>query len=185
MGILNFFSVSVALIQHKRKSALCFANSHCWRLYLKSYQRLVVLEQKRRSESHGGSDCPKWPFLPHQDIGEPHSAFSSAWVNSDLNLLLSRKIFDQRDGSSALGEFSSMEVGFTGLWIRMQESLDKEEGEKTKPEAFWKCPCQWQETWVPAITPRLLKHFPWHSRASKEAKPRGAWGVWRNRVRCL
>lgn len=43
---------------------------------------------------------------------------------------------DQRAGSSALGEFSSAAVSFTGLWIRMQESLDKEEGEKTKPEAL-------------------------------------------------
>lgn len=65
-----------------------------------------------------------------QAVGDPCSAFCSAWENSDQNLLISRKISAQGACYSALGAFSSTAVSFTGLLIRMQESLDKEEGKK-------------------------------------------------------
>lgn len=64
-----------------------------------------------------------------QDVGDPDTVFSSACENSDQNLL-SRKTSAQGAGCSAPGAFSSAAVTFTGLLVRMQESLDKEEGKK-------------------------------------------------------
>lgn len=56
-------------------------------------------------------------------------------IQTQISFFLERSLAREMV-SFALGEFSSMAVGFTGLWIRMQKSLDKEEGEKTKPEAL-------------------------------------------------
>lgn len=55
-------------------------------------------------------------------------SFASAGENSDPNLLFSSSISAQGAGCSALGALSTIAVSFSGLLIRMWESLDKEEG---------------------------------------------------------